>query len=206
MGTSVQDTPLSTKAEPDTLEDVDLIWGYVDDVPNREWSKLDDDFTNAGYREGITAGKESALQEGFNDGFARVGVPLGREIGLLRGAANAAMGFLSSRKSDADPATLERRNTEVLGVIGGLGRINLVDLSPPDLQAQEHAREHLDFGTSTNTLVSPENAPDVHMSDFVLIEPLDGPLMARPAVEELDRLRMRLSNVLQAIGLDIQLI
>jgi hypothetical protein len=37
---------LSTAAEPDTLEDVDLIWGDIDDVPNREWSKLDDDFTN----------------------------------------------------------------------------------------------------------------------------------------------------------------
>ncbi|KAF8531107.1 hypothetical protein JB92DRAFT_2853522, partial [Gautieria morchelliformis] len=184
VGTSVQDTPLSTKAEPDMLEDVDLIWGNVDDIPNREWSKLDDDFTNAGYREGIMAGKESALQEGFDDGFARVGAPLGREIGLLRGAANAAMGFLSSRKSDADLATLERHKTEVLGVIGGLGRLNLVDLAPPDLQAQEHAREHLDLGTSTNTLVSPvENAPDVHVSDFVQIEPLDGQLMARPAVE-----------------------
>jgi hypothetical protein len=117
------------------------------------------------------------------------------------------MGCLCSRKSDADLATLERHKVEILGVIGGLGRINLMDLAPPDLQAQEHAREHLDPGTSTNPMVSPgDNAPDIHASDSVQIEPPDEPLMTRPAVQELDRLRMRLSSVLQDIGLDIPLI
>ncbi|KAI0315889.1 hypothetical protein OF83DRAFT_1164597 [Amylostereum chailletii] len=39
-------------------------------IQDAEWQKLSDDFTNAGYREGITAGKEGALQEGFDAGFA----------------------------------------------------------------------------------------------------------------------------------------
>ena len=34
-------------ADAPEAEDVDLIWGgESDDVPNREWSKLDEDFTN----------------------------------------------------------------------------------------------------------------------------------------------------------------
>ncbi|TFY74295.1 hypothetical protein EWM64_g9718 [Hericium alpestre] len=60
-----------------------------------EWAKLSSDFTNSGYREGITAGKEDALQEGFDAGFAEVGVPLGQELGLLRGLASALQSFLA---------------------------------------------------------------------------------------------------------------
>ncbi|KAG8714075.1 hypothetical protein FRC09_018034, partial [Ceratobasidium sp. 395] len=60
-------------------------------VADREWNKLSNDFMTAGYREGITAGKESALQEGFDDGFASVGASLGRQLGVLRGMANAAL-------------------------------------------------------------------------------------------------------------------
>lgn len=30
----------------DTLKDVDLIWGETEDGPNREWSKMDEEFTN----------------------------------------------------------------------------------------------------------------------------------------------------------------
>ncbi|KAI0000296.1 hypothetical protein BJV77DRAFT_1063742 [Russula vinacea] len=54
-----------------------------------EWTKISSSFQNAGYREGITAGKDGALQEGFDAGFAQTGAPLGRELGLLRGLASA---------------------------------------------------------------------------------------------------------------------
>lgn len=48
----------------------------------------------AGYREGITAGKEEALQEGFDAGFAEFGAPVGKEIGVLRGMSAALLVFL----------------------------------------------------------------------------------------------------------------
>lgn len=43
----------------------------------------------AGYRGGISAGKEAAQQEGFDMGFADTGTPRGRELGVLRGLAAA---------------------------------------------------------------------------------------------------------------------
>lgn len=150
----------------------------------------------AGYREGITAGKESALQEGFDDGFALVGAPLGRAIGLLRGAANAAMGFVSSRASDTDANALEQRKNEVRTIIGSLGRINLEDLAPRDAQAEEHAKEHLDNGTSSDVFELDAHNVGVPKSE-------NNQIGSKPAIEELDQLRTQLSNVLQEIGLDI---
>jgi len=103
---------------------------------DREWNKLSSDFMNAGYREGITAGKESALQEGFDDGFASVGAPLGRQVGTLRGTANAALALCLRRRSDR---TLEG---ELGDIVQCLSRTKLSALAPPDMQAIEHAGMH----------------------------------------------------------------
>ena len=134
---------------------------------------------------------------------------------MLRGAANAAMGLLSLRSSVSatDPGVLERRKSEVSGVISGLGRIGLEDLAPPDLQAQEHAREHeqLDPGMlSSDISLSPEaNAHDVDALESVrdkMKRLEDNPVVTKPAVKELNQLRIRLSNILQEIGLHISLV
>ncbi|KAK2460413.1 hypothetical protein APHAL10511_007578 [Amanita phalloides] len=119
--------------------DLDSPWA-VDEVDlsvvrENEWSKIASNFTNAGYREGITAGKESALQEGFDAGFARVGVPLGRELGILRGVTSALVGFLASSES---PLLADARD-----ISAQLTNIRLSDIAPPDLEAKAHAQEHL---------------------------------------------------------------
>ncbi|KAF7345106.1 Yae1-N domain-containing protein [Mycena venus] len=80
------DSPWDEEATQETSRDI-------------EWSKISSEFTNVGYREGITAGKESALQEGFDTGFAGVGAPLGRDIGFLRGMSSALVAFLNSNMS-----------------------------------------------------------------------------------------------------------
>ncbi|CAE6522827.1 unnamed protein product [Rhizoctonia solani] len=105
------------------------------DMADREWNKLSTDFMTAGYREGITAGKESALQEGFDDGFASTGAPLGRQVGTLRGRANALLALCTRRQL----ADLE---AEVREIVQGLARVKLSALAPPDMQAIEHAKEH----------------------------------------------------------------
>ncbi|KAJ8506951.1 hypothetical protein ONZ45_g10620 [Pleurotus djamor] len=126
--------------------DVDSPW---EDNPtlephgDAEWSKLSSDFTNVGYREGITAGKEAALQEGFDDGFANVGVPLGRELGLLRGLASALLSFVSDSADNAE----QDRSTALISakeIVSGLGQVRFADIVPRDLEAEQHAREHLD--------------------------------------------------------------
>ncbi|KAF7297305.1 Yae1-N domain-containing protein [Mycena indigotica] len=106
-----------------------------------EWDKISSEFTNAGYREGITAGKESALQEGFDAGFAQVGVPLGREIGHLRGIVSAVISFLQStfcERADKDALLAEARE-----ISASLADVRFSDIAPRDLEAEAHAREHL---------------------------------------------------------------
>ncbi|EIW81298.1 hypothetical protein CONPUDRAFT_56374 [Coniophora puteana RWD-64-598 SS2] len=115
-------------------------------IREQEWTKISDSFTNSGYREGIIAGKEASLQEGFDDGFASVGAPLGRQLGLLRGTASALLSYLSSSShemdnniSNASSSALEEART----ISAALADIRLSDIAPRDLEAEEHAREHL---------------------------------------------------------------
>jgi len=130
-------------------DDFDRTYNYG----QKEWDKLEETFTNAGYREGITAGKEEALQEGFDDGYMRYGAPIGREIGILRGLAGALLGFLEKEKgldaTGADRICSEQSSkrwlNEVQTMVHSLQRISLLALLPPDLDAIQHAKEHEDM-------------------------------------------------------------
>lgn len=95
----------------------------------------------AGYREGITAGKEAASQEGFNVGFATVGVPIGRELGLLRGITSVLLSFL---KITPDAPDHNRMLAEVHDISSQLSKVRFSDIMPRDLEAEQHAREHLE--------------------------------------------------------------
>lgn len=110
----------------------------------------------SGYREGIIAGKEAFLQSGFDAGFADVGVPLGRELGNLRGAVAALGSFLKSQ----EPDSLELE--ELRSISSVLSAIRFSDIAPPDLEAEQHAREHLDLDDRTvveNTPSGTETVP-----------------------------------------------
>lgn len=104
------------------------------------WNRISSEFTNAGYREGIIAGKEASLQEGFDSGFANVGVPIGRELGTLRGIASALIAFLSEDGHDPTLSELE----EARAIATALSQIRFSDIAPGDLEAEQHAREHLE--------------------------------------------------------------
>jgi hypothetical protein len=106
-------------------------------APEAEWTRITSEFTNSGYREGIIAGKEAFLQPGFDAGFANVGVPLGRELGLLRGAAAAIRSLLNSQSPDSPE--LE----EIRSISSVLSTIQFSDIAPRDLEAEQHAKEHL---------------------------------------------------------------
>ncbi|KAG9019888.1 DNA-directed DNA polymerase alpha subunit pol12 [Tulasnella sp. 427] len=113
-------------------------------LADREWNRMQEGFMNDGYREGITAGKEGALQEGFDEGFATDGVPLGHRVGTLRGLAAGLQAFLaggpsqSSASPHGDPALI----AEVQAIVTGLARLEIGDLMPPDLLAEQHNLEH----------------------------------------------------------------
>ncbi|KIY49931.1 hypothetical protein FISHEDRAFT_40318 [Fistulina hepatica ATCC 64428] len=116
-------------------------------VKNIEWSRMSSDFTNAGYREGITAGKEAALQEGFDAGFASVGVPLGRELGQLRGQTSALLSLLALESTNpARGPNMDVHNrllSEAREISQELSNVRFSDIAPPDAEAEEHARLHL---------------------------------------------------------------
>ncbi|CAE6443835.1 unnamed protein product [Rhizoctonia solani] len=129
------DTPILILSPTTTLASMELEGSDDIGVADREWNKISTDFMTAGYREGITTGKESALQEGFDDGFASTGAPLGRRLGTLRGQANALLALCTRRQL----ADLE---AEVREIVQGLARIKLSALAPPDMQVIEHSKEH----------------------------------------------------------------
>ncbi|KAJ7875383.1 hypothetical protein B0H14DRAFT_64261 [Mycena olivaceomarginata] len=122
------DSPWDEEATQETSRDI-------------EWTKISSEFTNVGYREGITAGKESALQEGFDTGFAVVGAPLGWDIGFLRGMASGSIAFLNSNLCNH----LEKESllVEARDVAAKLAVVRFTDVVPRDLEAEEHALEHL---------------------------------------------------------------
>lgn len=92
----------------------------------------------AGYREGITAGKASTVQAGFNQGFA-AGAQAGRQLGELRGTAAYVLARLLAVASPAaDPTLVEAART----LVRDLGRLGVEDILGPDTEALEHAREH----------------------------------------------------------------
>ena len=98
-------------------------------------------YWQAGYREGITAGKEAASQEGFDAGFANVGVPIGRELGLLRGTSSVVLAFLQKSSDINEKAQML---AEAQDISSQLSRVRFSDIMPRDLEAEEHAREHLE--------------------------------------------------------------
>ncbi|KAG6895864.1 hypothetical protein C0992_011963 [Termitomyces sp. T32_za158] len=112
-----------------------------------EWMKMSSEFTDAGYREGITIGKEASVQEGFDAGFATIGAPLGRDLGLIRGQSFALLSFLTSESSitlGLSESAKEALVYEARNIVSLLGNVRFSDIEPRDLEAEKHAREHLE--------------------------------------------------------------
>ncbi|KAH9022309.1 hypothetical protein EDB85DRAFT_2293221 [Lactarius pseudohatsudake] len=102
-------------------QDEESPWVEDDNAPlhhaEAEWTGLSTNFTTAGYRDGISSGKEAALQEGFDAGFARTGAPRGRELGVLRGLAAALLLHLSRSPPAGQPAQTRVREIDKLAAV-----------------------------------------------------------------------------------------
>ncbi|KAI0647982.1 hypothetical protein C8Q79DRAFT_925015 [Trametes meyenii] len=186
-------------------------------LQDSEWAKISSDFTNAGYREGITAGKESALQQGFDEGFAQVGAPLGRELGILRGLCSALIAFLSRPHEIA--AQTETALAEVREIATQLASVRFSDIAPPDLEALAHAKEHLESAMNQDDdaedLSDPANLNE-EIKEKREIEGLEDLMAqmnassggsaapARPKAEDVARLKERLLNIAGGLGLSLQ--
>ncbi|KAK4057869.1 hypothetical protein OIO90_001088 [Microbotryomycetes sp. JL221] len=73
---------------------------HDDVVARQEWTKMSTKFTDAGYRDGITAGKNSQLQRGFDQGFGLAAVHA-RRVGILRGIATTLLNMLTASNTSS---------------------------------------------------------------------------------------------------------
>ena len=173
--------------------------------------------SKAGYREGITAGKEAHLQQGFDEGFAQTGAPFGREIGMLRGAASALLSLLTSKMPlplpDPD-ANVDREELtqEARAIASELSEIRFSDIAPRDLEAEQHAREHLEAADEDDREMDVELGEEVQSKrDMESLEDAMARMGAgsmsaedrkgRPTAEDVVKLTGRLRTLSEKLGL-----
>ncbi|GJE85540.1 Yae1 family protein [Phanerochaete sordida] len=174
-------------------------------LQDTEWSKLSSDFVNAGYREGITAGKEGALQEGFDEGFAQTGAPLGRNLGLLRGFSSSIASFLSS-SSAQDLADRAQLLEEVRAISSALSNVRFSDIVPPDMQAIEHAKEHLEDAEDVVTSEELQEKRNMESLEDLMNRMGAAPSAKqtdRPTAEDVAQLEQRLHALAHTLGLTL---
>jgi hypothetical protein len=159
----------------------------------------------AGYREGITAGKESALQSGFDTGFADIGAPLGRELGVLRGTSSAVLSFVTS-----SPANALKNNViaEARDIAAQLSNVRFSDIAPRDLDAEEHARQHLlsdpeDIVTNEELMEKRQVEGLEDMLSKLTAGGSGGMGQGRPTMDDVRRLKDRLETLCREVGLNL---
>jgi len=141
------------------------------------------------------------LQEGFDSGYALVGIPLGHELGFLRGHVAALHAFLSA-SSAAGEHIQEARD-----IMEKLATVRFQDIAPRDLEAEQHAREHLELtGEDLN-----ENEELAERRRVEQLEDMMGSLNAgsgasgnsphRTTVEDVAHLKGRLEALAAAVGI-----
>ncbi|KAL1406229.1 hypothetical protein Q8F55_007920 [Vanrija albida] len=132
------------------------VGGAADPLVATEYARLEQKYTDAGYREGITDGKLATLQEGFDASFA-ASVPAARRLGALRGRVNALLAAASEsgartasgrgvrRSASPGPAAPEQAADEVVAALRALAAtlasVRRDDVLPPDAERIAHERD-----------------------------------------------------------------
>ena len=180
----------------------------------------------AGYREGITAGKEDALQEGFDAGFAQAGAPRGRELGLLRGLASAFLFHLSRSQAQVTRARPQPQQTQtrdqpeerdeekaaaaaalllpaVREIVEALASVRFADIAPPPpAEEAEHVRAHAaEEGKKKSEEMEGEAGGEAAREPTGLTSSAG----SKATIEDVRALRVRLEALLRQVGLKVGL-
>ncbi|CAG8444662.1 11730_t:CDS:2 [Acaulospora morrowiae] len=93
------------------VDKISDVWAISDDEDNnsnyekvissKEWERMNENFGNMGYRDGIIEGKDVTIQKGFDRGYSE-GVVIGKEIGRMRGILNTILEFYSPLVNHSD--------------------------------------------------------------------------------------------------------
>lgn len=156
------------------------------------------DKPQAGYREGITAGKEGALQEGFDAGFAQTGALLGRELGLLRGLASALLHHQLSRaqQQQLQEPHAESDSSAVREIVDALAAVRFADVVPP---APHEEAGHTHCATEESGRDEEGGGGEEAMPGSA------GLGSAVTTIEDVRALRVKLQTLLRESGLKIDL-
>jgi hypothetical protein len=134
-------------------------------------------------------------------------VPIGRELGLLRGIATVVLHHLNDMSTDG--AHRDAARAEVHEIAAQLARVRFSDIVPRDLDAEAHARQHME-ADGTPLAVHDEIAAkrDVEGMEDMLADMTAGNGKARgatmrPTMDDVRALGVRLSALSQSIGLGI---
>lgn len=133
-------------------------------------------------------------------------MPLGRQVGLLRGRAAALLSFLIMSATAGSEHLQAARD-----IANKLGRIRFLDIAPRDLEAEQHAKEHLDSykGSADADMDLGENE---ELADKRAMEGLED-LMAnmsserlaansgRPTLKDLTELEKQLDSLCLQVGI-----
>ena len=162
------------------------------------------DKLQAGYREGITAGKDGALQEGFDAGFAQTGAPLGRELGLLRGLASALLHH--HYLSQAQQQQQQQQQQEEPGppsaaqeIVDALAAVRFADITPQALEEAGHTHCGDAAAAAAEDAKSVEGEGEASPGPAGLLE------SAVTTIEDVRALRVKLETLLRESGLKIDL-
>mmetsp|Transcript_16716 Transcript_16716/g.28686 ORF Transcript_16716/g.28686 Transcript_16716/m.28686 type:complete len:196 (-) Transcript_16716:416-1003(-) len=108
--------------------------GMNDDELQRERHARQSQFFNAGYRDGVDAGKERSLQQGFNTGFAEGG-QAGYEWGFLKATVRTLELLLKSQPESSQLVqqveVLRTRVSQLTHRQAMLGQLKQVLVQPP---------------------------------------------------------------------------
>lgn len=142
------------------------------------------------------------MQDGFDDGFANVGAPLGTDLGLLRGMAAALVSYLSTLAAH-DPSKLD----EARQISKGLSEIRFSDIAPRDLEAEQHALEHLGSDDDDAVDESEELAAQRKMErledELAKLTAGSSAGAKRPTVDDAKRLKERLTTLCNDLGFNM---
>ncbi|WFD44800.1 hypothetical protein MPSI1_003471 [Malassezia psittaci] len=118
-------------------------------MEQRDRKKMESQFFNIGYTEGLEQGKLAHLQRGFDHGYNTVGMQVGRSFGQIRGSAHSLMHILAKRLSKASHRSsshtseeLKKLMSEVQSFCAEFDAIKLEQIAEPDWENVQHEAEH----------------------------------------------------------------
>ncbi|GAA5937361.1 Yae1p [Sporobolomyces koalae] len=184
----------------------------TEQISTQEWDKLSSRYHDAGYRDGITNGKNSNLQLGFDQGFS-LASSYARQVGQLRGVATTLLSILTTQSGSKHVPTLinaqDEGNTkdsivsQLREVVNLLGKLERDQVLPVDQEALEHAKSHNNDSTAA-TGFSQEYVDKQEMNELGdMLNTLghNATTRSRDHVAQLEECRTQVGIVLERMGL-----